>query len=211
MIKAVIFDFDMTLIDSSPAMLASFDKICRAFNRPAVTRSRLMGVIGLHDQAFWEATIGELLPEMVDFYEKECEPFEADLFVPFEGSRRVLDRLRERGFKLAVATNRANVATVLERVGLAPLFDCVVTSSMVSRPKPAPDMLLLALDRLQVAVDEAVYVGDTPIDLQAGRAAGLRTVALQTSTPKEELLRFAPREVCENWLKLGDLLLEGEL
>lgn len=211
MIKAVIFDFDMTLIDSSPAMLASFDKLCRAFNRPKVTRSHLMSVIGLHDRAFWEATVGDFDPEMAAFYARECEPFEISRFVPFEGSRTVLERLKERGDKLAVATNRTNVKTVLERIGLAPLFDCVVTSSMVPQPKPAPDMLLLALDYLNLSADRAVYVGDTVIDLQAGAAAGVRTLALQTSTPTEELLRFAPWKLCENWQVLGEVLLKGEL
>lgn len=204
--RAALFDFDMTLIDSSDAMLRSFELLCSRFKKPPVTRERLMEVIGLHDEDFWRASVGGLTDEMLDYYVTECAPGEPARFRAMEGAAELLADLKNRGVKLALATNRGQVDDVLRATGLDRFLDCAVTSGMVSRPKPAPDILLRALELLGVGADEAVYVGDTDIDIRAGRAAGLPVVALTTSMSRERLAAFEPWKVCDSWAEVAKVL-----
>lgn len=204
--KGVIFDFDMTLIDSSHAMLQSFEKLHQRFGCPRVSREKLMSAVGFHDEAFWEATIGGMTDEMEAFYTTHCAPFEPLDFVAFDGAKELVKKLKALGLKLAVATNRADVGELMSRTGLAPYFDFVACSGMVAHPKPAPDMLHLALDALGLKADEVVYVGDTAIDLRAGKAAGLRTVALATSSAVDELKAHDPWHICQDYAQLEALL-----
>jgi HAD superfamily hydrolase (TIGR01509 family) len=93
------------------------------------------------------------------------------------GADRLIATLHERGVKLAVCSNKPVGFTraLLDSLGVADRFAAVLGPEDVGRPKPAPDMLLAALKRLDVESGEALYVGDSTIDVNAGRAAGVKT------------------------------------
>lgn len=97
---------------------------------------------------------------------------------PFPGVLDGLDRMRKAGLKLACVTNKAEAFTtpLLEASGLAPLLDVVVSADQVGKRKPHPEPYLRACKDLRVAPDEAIVVGDSANDAQAGRAAGCRVV-----------------------------------
>jgi phosphoglycolate phosphatase len=97
---------------------------------------------------------------------------------PYPGVLEALQRLRAASLKLACVTNKASDFTVplLEKAGLAALLDAVVTSDQVGRRKPHPEPYLQACKVLQVAPDEAVVIGDSANDAEAGRAAGCRVI-----------------------------------
>jgi HAD superfamily hydrolase (TIGR01509 family) len=86
----------------------------------------------------------------------------------------LLKRLKERGFKLGIITTkyRELVYDVLEHFGVSELFDVVVTGYEVGKHKPAPDVVIKAAKRLGVNVKQCVVIGDSPIDIQAGKCAG---------------------------------------
>ena len=91
-----------------------------------------------------------------------------------------LTALRERGIRLVVVSNWDwSLAGWLERTGLAPLFDGVVSSAVAGHAKPAPEIFRLALDLVGTGPAEAVHVGDSPSsDIAGARAAGLRPVLI---------------------------------
>jgi len=97
---------------------------------------------------------------------------------PFPGVLDGLDRMRKAGLKLACVTNKAEAFTtpLLEASGLAPLLDAVVAADQVGKRKPHPEPYLRACKDLRVAPDEAIVVGDSANDAEAGRAAGCRVV-----------------------------------
>jgi phosphoglycolate phosphatase len=97
---------------------------------------------------------------------------------PYPGVMEGLDRLRQAGLKLACVTNKAQAFTMplLEASGLAPLLDAVVTADQVGRRKPHPEPYSRACKELRVSPDEAVVVGDSANDAEAGRAAGCRVL-----------------------------------
>jgi pyrophosphatase PpaX len=101
---------------------------------------------------------------------------------PFPGASRVLDELRGRGVRLAVVTSKgAQIARrTMERCGLWGGVDAVVCGDEVAKGKPDPEPVLRALALLGLEADtgDVVFVGDSPFDLRAGRAAGTRTAAV---------------------------------
>jgi len=113
------------------------------------------------------------LKRAVDFTKKLTYfPF-IGLMEPEPHLKELLLRLRPR-YKTAISTNRSDtMGHVLEAHGLSGLFDCVVTSLDVPRPKPHPDPLLKALELLCLEPEEAIYIGDSPVDQEAAAACGV--------------------------------------
>ena len=100
--------------------------------------------------------------------------------VPTGRTTEVLVRLGEEGRRLGIvsAKRRSTVELAFARVPLGHLFDVIVGGDETERQKPAPDPLLLALDRLDAKASDAAYVGDSPYDMQAARAAGVYAVGV---------------------------------
>jgi len=98
--------------------------------------------------------------------------------LPYPGVVEGLQRLRAASLKLACVTNKARAFTtpLLEATGLAPLLDAVVTSDDVGRRKPHPEPYLRACKDLGVSPDQALVIGDSANDAEAGRAAGCRVL-----------------------------------
>ena len=128
----------------------------------------------------------------------------------YEGMETLLHDLRGRGVTLAVATNKPGALTrlLLRELGLAPLFDHVLAPEDVLRPKPAPDMLRLLLDRCHIGPEEAVMVGDMETDVDSARAASVRAVLVTYSGfVRPEGLAETADDVATTVDELRDLLL----
>ena len=113
----------------------------------------------------------------------------------FEGAEDALRRLKEAGLKLAIATNdrRADAETSFRVAGVLPLFDAVVGADEVENPKPSPEMIQLVCERCSTEPGNAIYFGDQPTDILAGRAAGVKAVVAVCygSEPTPEISELA--------------------
>ena len=108
--------------------------------------------------------------------EMDYAPFIKDMVME-PGLMELLEILRPR-VGLAVATNRSNtIGEVLKRHGLESYFDIVVSSLDVKNPKPHPESLLMILRHFEIGPDQAVYVGDSLVDLQTAESAGVPFVS----------------------------------
>jgi AHBA synthesis associated protein len=117
------------------------------------------------------------------------------------GADELLDRLHEAGMKVAVATgkSRERAEEVLQQVGLLDRVDRVCGSDEVVLGKPAPDIVVLALRRLAARPAQAVMVGDSVLDLIAGRAAGTRiAAALWGQGSEADLMAWRPDFVSDS-------------
>jgi HAD superfamily hydrolase (TIGR01509 family) len=109
-------------------------------------------------------------------FQMDYTPFIKDM-VPEPGLEELLTLLKPK-CGLAVATNRSNtIGKVLESYGLADYFDIVVCSLDVTRPKPHPESLFKILDFFSIRPDQALYVGDSPVDVETAKAASVPFVA----------------------------------
>jgi pyrophosphatase PpaX len=121
----------------------------------------------------------EHVEELIRVYREHNEPLHGELQTCV-GMDDVLVALKEQGRKLGIvsAKRRRTVALAFANVEIGHLFDVVVGGDEHENQKPEPDLLLLALDRLGARPEEAAYVGDSPFDMQAARAAGMHAIGV---------------------------------
>jgi HAD superfamily hydrolase (TIGR01509 family) len=178
MIRHVIFDFDMTLVDSLSVITRGLNQMARHFGLREVTEAETRAVMHLEAQAMWSGLWGRYDRAWYDFFIATVAAREKDGLAVVPGAPELLKNLKKKGLTLALATNRDRPWPALAATGLAPFFDTAVGALEVARGKPAPDMLRLALERLQANPDQAIFVGDAPTDMTAAVRAGVRGVGL---------------------------------
>ncbi|MEJ2767755.1 HAD family hydrolase [Mycetohabitans sp. B46] len=182
--RAVLFDLDGTIADTAPDLAAAVNKMRRGRGLPEVPLQRLRpfasaGARGLLGGAFG---IGPQDPDFSAMRAEFLANYEADLCVDttlFDGMRPLLDGLSARGIPWGIVTNKVErlALPLIARLGLAADTGCVIGGDTTPHPKPHPAPLLLAAQRLGIAPTSAVYVGDDLRDIDAGKAAGMLTVA----------------------------------
>jgi pyrophosphatase PpaX len=208
--STVLFDLDGTLIDSGEIILSSFRHATRTVLAREIPDEVLASAVGgsnIYEQmcAFDE----ERAEELVRVYREHNEPLHDDL-VAFEGIERVLERLKSEGRRLGIVTakRRLTVDLAFAILPLEGFFDAVVTSEQTENHKPHPEPVLAALERLGSKPEEAAFVGDSPFDMGAGKAAGVFTVAVSWGKihPVERLLETGADAVVHSPEELLDVL-----
>jgi pyrophosphatase PpaX len=190
--RTVLFDLDGTLIDSGQMILASFRHATRTVLAREIPDEELVAATGgatIYEQmrAFDRARVDEL----VRAYREHNEPLH-DRLAAFDGVEELLAHLRREGRRLGVVTSkrRKTVDLAFRVLPIERFFDAIVTADEVKRHKPDPEPVRVALERLGAAADEAAFVGDSPFDVGAGKAAGVFTVGVSWGGihPEERLL-----------------------
>lgn len=193
---ALLFDLDGTLIDSIDLLVRSME---HAFIGHPRVPSRAEWVAGIGTPlraqlAEWcddDAEVAALVDRYRAFQAEHLE----SLTAVYPGVVELLAWARHERHATAIVTSKGRGMTTrsLEHVGLADAFDTIVTYEDTERHKPGPEPVLLALDRVGVVPDRAVFLGDSPHDMHAGRAAGVRTAAaLWGPFSREELAPAQP-------------------
>jgi len=209
-LRAVLFDWDGTLVDSAEKsyrcyveVFASFGLLFdrerfRATYSPEWTRTYT--AVGL-PRDLWE----EADRRWLSSYAREASELLPDAVATLEriGARRLAQGIVSSG-------EGARVRGELQAFGIARFFDAVVCADEAGRKKPHPDPLLLALSQLGVAPSEAAYVGDSPEDVEMARAAGAYAVGIPGGFPNREALRAAAPDLLAESLPVAvDRLLGG--
>ena len=185
MIKGVLFDFDGTLANTIDLIVATFEHTCLTALGTKPSRQSIVDTIGLPLGDALELLSGihdeERILELRQIYGQFNAANHDTMIKPIPGVAELLPKLKERGLKLAVVTSKK--AYMLERgmscLGMTPYIDATVSVLDTERGKPAPDPMLLACERLGLAPNQCLCVGDSPFDMQSGNAAGCSTVAVQ--------------------------------
>ena len=180
-LETVLFDLDGTVIDTGPLIADSFRHAVRAVLGKTIDDEEMLAYVGgwsLREQMCRLAP--DRSQELVEAYRAYNEPRHAGLEF-CSGMNELLLGLRSEGVRLGLATAKRR-PTVEIAFGHLPalegLFDVIVTSEDTERHKPDPAPLLLALNKLAAEPAGAAYVGDSPFDIEAAKAAGLRAIAV---------------------------------
>ncbi len=178
-IKVVIFDCDGVLFDSKQANINYYNHLLSKFGLPPMSQSQV-DYIHMHTAEESVAFLFRGTPylEQAQSYRLTMDymPFIKDMVME-DGLKQLLTLLKPR-FYLALATNRSNtISEVINLHGLGVFFDMVVSCLDVTRPKPHPEPINKILARFKVNPSQAIYVGDSLIDQQTARAAGVVFVA----------------------------------
>ena len=179
-IKAVLFDFDMTLVDSSYAIHHCTNLLAGHLGFDQISREKVLSAIGLTIEDSWRMFWGDFRQEWVDFYRANYREEEQARLKIFPNTLSTLERLRMMGIKVGVVSNRRFAKRPVEFMGLTPMLDVVVGLEDVERAKPEPDSLLKGFEILGVAPSEGLYAGDTDIDMMTTVAAGCRGIGMTT-------------------------------
>ena len=185
-LAAVIFDFDGIVLDSETPEYESHRRIYERCGVP-LTVDEWCGVIGTWSEAHDEQWFARLCERSANAPAREAYFAERrrifDDIVPpdpMRGIRELLAQLRAAGIPTAIASSAPArwVVGAVERIGIRPLFDAVVTGDQVAHRKPAPDVSLEAARRLGVEPARAIAIEDSGPGIAAALAAGMKAVAI---------------------------------
>lgn len=177
----MLFDFDGTLVDSIELFIRSFTHTLTRHGGAVPPREEWLGRFGLPlgEQLGVYASSADEVTAMIATFRGHYDEIVESLLTVYPGVVSTLEALREWGVRVAIVTSKHRKGTLraLELVGLAHFFDLIVTPYDVPRGKPHPDQVVRALELLDVLPEEAIFLGDSPYDMAAGRAAGTHTAA----------------------------------
>lgn len=214
LVKGVIFDVDGTLANSVGFFYEIALEVLALAGAPPVAKERVYELMRLGDAAPLEkllppdypdpaATLKRIVDSRMDEwmrrYHHETEA------IP--GSIELLHDLHTRGLILGIATSSGRALPFLDRWGVRHLFSGIVGREDVEVRKPHPEPVLKCLGHLCLDPSEVAYIGDSPIDIRAGKAAGVYTVGVLTGTsPHDVLHREGPDHILESVARLHGVL-----
>jgi phosphoglycolate phosphatase len=212
--ELLVFDWDGTLIDSTGAIAACIQEAARDLGLAVPDDQRARHVIGLGLSDALAYAVPDLpvseYGRMAERYRHHFLARDADLPL-FAGSRELLDVLRARGHRLAIATgkSRAGLARALGQLDLGGIFAATRCADQCS-PKPAPDMLIELMDELGATTERTLMIGDTAHDLLMAANAGVAAVAVGYGAhPAEELVALRPLALARSTAELAAWLDEN--
>ena len=201
--KVIIFDMDGTLVNSSITIANAINYVRKNLGFEPMEASKILRMVNDHTinpaQTFYHAKAFDADHErwFSEYYSKNHDKE----LVLYNGIKALLESLKSKGYRLAVATNAYRKST-LESLGhleIFDLFDAIGCYDDVAEGKPAPDMLYKVFDEVGCSVDEALFIGDGPRDAEAAKRAGMdyimvdwgftdHTDAVRTVTALKEMI-----------------------
>lgn len=184
--SAVLFDLDGTLIDTAPDFIRCLNQLRQLHNLEPLAAEQISPSVSNGAKAMIRVGFG-LEPEHDGYVEKHTaflDLYEAGVAVEttlFEGMDSLLANLEARGIPWGIVTNKPVrfAEPLVQALGLAQRCATLICPDHVSERKPHPEPLFLACQRIGAAPEQAIYVGDHERDIEAGRNAGMRTIAVR--------------------------------
>lgn len=211
MIKAVIFDFDGTLIDTNGLILESFkhtfskhlaicpkeEEIVKHFGEPLIKTMK-----------FYDNKNAE---ELYKTYITYNERIHDKMVKSFDGALEIIMKLKKMGIKSGIVSSKRKdlVKRGLRVIGLPELMDVIITPEDTSKHKPDGEPLEKACSILNIKPKEALMVGDSHFDILCGKNAGAKTCLVKYSIlPIKELMKYAPDYVIDNLIEIEGIIEE---
>ena len=212
---AVFFDLDGTVADTLQNITDALNHTMRHFGRrefaPETVKPHLGWGVDYLMRALSPELSAEELDELMRFYRPWYAAHTTDKVCPYPGILPMMERLRQAGLKLAIISNKPDAAVQPFAEGA---FRGLLSFAMGELPgiarKPAPDMLRIAADKLGVALSDCLYVGDTEVDLETARNAGMDCVCVSWGfRTREALLRAGAARIADSAEELAQIITEN--
>jgi HAD superfamily hydrolase (TIGR01549 family) len=191
-IKGIIFDVDGTLTSTNELIFASFNHITEKYLGRKYSSDEIVGLFGPTEDQILHEMCGENFEqakkEYYDFYSGNHHM--ADLY---PGIKDILSHLKQKNILLSIYTGKGRKAAIitLKKLAIHDYFDLIITGDDVKEHKPSAEGINLFLGQFSLKKDEVLMVGDSPADVKAAHAAGVKVVSvLWDSYSKEKVLQL---------------------
>jgi 2-phosphoglycolate phosphatase len=199
-IRAIIFDLDGTLADTFPLIVSAWNAAISPHTGKTYSDAEVIARFGIPDPAMIRREIApELGDHAVEVYHQHYQR-EHEIVKPFDGIAQMLEALHRRAVPLGLMTGkgRRSAKITLQSLGWNDIFGAVVTGEDIEHQKPDPSGPLAASRMLNIPPAECAFVGDSPADIGAGKAAGMLTVAAGWHPVYHEEIRRLQPDVWAN-------------
>lgn len=190
-ITTLLFDFDGTLLDTNELIIGTFHHVLGNHYPGKYERSDILPFLGPTLQETFDSIDPEKTEQLIEEYRAWNKSMHDELSSEFDGVSETMKLLKAAGLKMAiVSTKRKDM--VMRGLGLLDVegvFDEVIAMDDVTKTKPDPEPILLALERLGATADEALMIGDNYHDIEGGKNAGVRTAGVAWSAKGEAFLQ----------------------
>jgi len=183
-VEAILFDLDGTLVDTAPEFIVIVNRLLEENARDPLPDDIIRNCVSNGSRALVSLAFGidETDARFDALRVRLLEMYEHDLgahSIVFPGINEVLDTAQRYGLRWGVVTNKPSryAAPLIKRLGLEPSNDTLICPDHVKQSKPHPEPMYLAAKKLERHPARTLYVGDHLRDIQAGRNAGMRTIA----------------------------------
>ncbi len=210
--QCVLFDLDGTLIDSIPLIRESFRYTAKKVLGREIPDEVLLANVGRPLDVQMKLIDPEKADELVRVYREHNHKHHDEWIKPIAGMPELLKTLKEYSVKIGVVTSKSRwlAERGLRVCKIDGYIDALVAADDVTNPKPHPEPILKCLKMLRGSADESVYVGDSPFDIQSGKNAGLKTIAVPFGPfTLERLLEAKPDFVAKTTEELKELILNN--
>lgn len=181
-IKLIIFDLDGTLVDSSVDITNALNYAIEPYNLEKLTVEKTISLVGEGLTRLVEKLLGEdsseMLPEVLDRFINYYSEHLTDFTLPYPGVRETLEDLGD--YRKVVISNKKELLSrrLLDELKLSGYFDIILGSDSVEEKKPSPKPLYQVMKTLSFLPGETIIIGDSNYDIEAGKAAGVTTIAV---------------------------------
>ncbi len=204
-IATLLFDVDGTLLDTREFILQATEHCLSVHGFAVPDRSVIAPLVGKPFNEYYGTLTGLEDTLVLQNEHRNFQLANMHLSVPFPKTLSTLQTLQERGYKMAVVTTRSKKTSLqtLEQAGLASFFTVVISAEDAPELKPHPAPLLRALELMNESTDSATMIGDSHLDIEAGKNAGIKTVRATYGFHADHLHEPEPNFFIED---IGDLL-----
>ena len=198
--KAVLFDMDGTVLDTLDDLADSVNRSLREFGLPEVSRFQVGQSLGngakyLIRHCLPEGSDEALCEQVLAFYKPWYDAHCRIKTKPYDGILQLMVALRADGIRQAIISNKPDSAVQeLAEAFFPGLMDVVIGESPAVKRKPSPDTVLAAASQMGLMASDCVYIGDTEVDLETARNAGMDCIPVSWGFRTEEQLRAAGAE-----------------
>lgn len=218
--KFVVFDVDGTLLDTIETITFHVNKTIEKLGLEAVTSDFTAGILGYSSVYLIEKTLEfrgyeyteEKLDEILDYYHRSYQSKVSYLTKAYEGILDLLVYLKGEGYGLASISNKPDhtLSVLYEEIDFNKYFDFVLGQVDDIAKKPNPDMVYRLMDEFNLEKEDLVFVGDTEVDYETAKNAGVDFIAVTWGfRTKEELAKLKPEYMVDTVSELKDTIKEG--
>ena len=211
MLKAIVFDLDGTLANSSTCIIETMHEVARQMKLPPVSDDAVRDMIGQHLNVMFPTLYnihGVDMEEAIRLYSIEYVRLTATLERLFDGALELIQHLNQTDLLLAIATGKSQSGAehACQRLGLTPYLDSIHGIIPGTPGKPDPAVLIRAMEALGVSADECVMVGDTTFDMQLSQAVGVEAIGVDWGVHSRDKLEACGVKVMGSMQELERIL-----